>query len=211
VLRHGDRAHEGWVVVVESGEHQWAFSVPRLLGEHSLLRRPVDTIIGSVGSIAASATFEDGRMVLILSTTGLVRQAKGALAAKPAPADAQRIVRVLVVDDSAVVRDLMTEILAHAGFAVRVAPGGDQALAAVAEEVPDAILLDIDMPRMDGFEVLRRIRERHDVPVIMLTLRASEEDQRRAATLGANAYVVKSRFQEATVVDILHRHTGSHR
>jgi two-component system, chemotaxis family, sensor kinase CheA len=208
LLRHGDRTDESWIIVVESGEHLWAFSVARLLGEHSLLRRPIDPIVGSVGVIAASATFEDGRMVLILSTAGLMRQSRGPIGARPPPVDAQRVVRVLVVDDSAVVRDLMTEILGHAGFAVRAAAGGEEALAIVADAIPEAILLDVDMPKMDGFEVLRRVRERSDVPIVMLTLRASEEDQRRAAALGANAYVVKSQFQEATVVDILRRHTG---
>jgi two-component system chemotaxis sensor kinase CheA len=208
LLRHGARAEEGWVVVVESGDHLWAFTVAKLLGEYSLLRRSIDRIVGSVGLIAASATFEDGRLVLILSTSGLVRQSKGARVARPLPVAMPRVVRVLIVDDSAVVRDLMTEILAHAGFAVRVAAGGEQALALLSEEMPDAILLDIDMPRMDGFEVLRSIRERSDVPIVMLTLRASSEDQRRAVSLGATAYVVKSQFQEGTVIDLLRRHTG---
>ena len=208
LLRHGARTDEGWVVVVESGEQLWAFSVAKLLGEYSLLRRPIDRIVGAVGLIAASATFEDGRLVLILSISGLVRQSKGVLGARPLPAAAPRIVQVLVVDDSAVVRDPMSEILGHAGFSVRVAAGGEQAMALVSEEMPDAILLDIDMPKTDGFEVLRRIRERSDVPIVMLTLRASAEDQRRAAALGATAYVVKSQFQEATVIDVLRRHTA---
>jgi chemotaxis protein histidine kinase CheA/CheY-like chemotaxis protein len=207
LLRHGGRADEGWVVVVESGEHLWAFSVTKLLGEYSLLRRPIDRVVAAVGVIAASATFEDGRLVLILSISGLVRQARGVLAVKPPVEAMPRVVRVLVVDDSAVVRDLMTEILVHAGFAVRLASGGDEALARVAEEMPDAILLDIDMPKIDGFEVLRRVREQSDVPIVMLSLRASAEDQRRAVSLGATAYIVKSQFQEGTVIDVLRRHT----
>jgi chemotaxis protein histidine kinase CheA/CheY-like chemotaxis protein len=209
LMRCAGRANEDWVVVVESGEHLWALSVARLLGEYSLLRRPVDRVVGSVGLIAASATFEDGRLVLILSVAGLVRQSKGVLGARSVqPGAAARIVQVLVVDDSAVVRDLMTEVLTHAGFEVRVAAGGEHALALVAERMPDAILLDIDMPKMDGFEVLRRVRERSDVPIVMLTLRGSAEDQRRAATLGATAYVIKSQFQESTVLDVLRRHTA---
>jgi two-component system, chemotaxis family, sensor kinase CheA len=208
LLRPGARSQEDWVVVVESGDHFWAFTVGRPLGEHSLLRRPIDRVVGSVGLLSASSTFEDGRLVLILSVPGLARQSKSVAGPRVETAALPRLVRVLVVDDSAVVRDLMTEILSHAGFAVRAAAGGEQALEAVAEEMPDAILLDIDMPKMDGFEVLRKVREQSDVPIVMLTLRVSAEDQRRAAELGATAYVVKSQFQEATVVEILRRHTA---
>ena len=208
LLRPGSRADEDWVVVVESGDHLWAFTVGRPLGEHSLLRRPIDRVVGSVGLLSASSTFEDGRLVLILSVPGLARQSRSVAGTRVEAAALPRIVSVLVVDDSAVVRDLMSEILSHAGFSVRMAAGGEQALGAVAEEMPDAILLDIDMPKMNGFEVLRRVREQSDVPIVMLTLRVSAEDQRRAAELGATAYIVKSQFQEATVVDTLRRHTA---
>ena len=105
LLRRGGPADEAWVVVVENGDYLWAFSVARLLGEYSLLRRPIDRIVGAVGLIAASATFEDGRLVLILSVSGLVGQSRGGRMVGPPAAAAPRIVRVLVVDDSAVVRD----------------------------------------------------------------------------------------------------------
>ena len=208
LLRPGSRADEDWVVVVESGDHLWAFTVGRPLGEHSLLRRPINRVVGSVGLLSASSTFEDGRLVLILSVPGLARQSRSVAGTRVEAAALPRIVSVLVVDDSAVVRDSVARILSHAGFSVRMAAGGEQALGAVAEEMPDAILLDIDMPKMNGFEVLRRVREQSDVPIVMLTLRVSAEDQRRAAELGATAYIVKSQFQEATVVDTLRRHTA---
>jgi chemosensory pili system protein ChpA (sensor histidine kinase/response regulator) len=118
------------------------------------------------------------------------------------------VTQVLVIDDSAIVRDLMTEVLTHAGFEVLLAADGQEGLAKAMEFLPDAVLLDVDMPRMDGFEVLRQLRARSDVPIIMLTLRASMEDQRRAASLGATAYLMKSSFQETTLVDIVRRHTG---
>jgi CheY-like chemotaxis protein len=115
------------------------------------------------------------------------------------------VTSVLVVDDSAVVRDLVAEILGYAGYEVRLASGGEQALSAFRERRPDIVLLDIDMPKMDGFEVLRHVRAESEVPVVMLSLRAAPEDQRRAASLGASAYVVKSQFQETTLVETIRR------
>ena len=115
-------------------------------------------------------------------------------------------VRVLVVDDSAIVRDLMTEILRQSGLDVQVANGGDDALSMLARDRPDVVTLDVDMPGMNGFEVLGNIRARHgDLPVVMLTLRASSEDKARATALGADAYVVKTQFQEGSLLDAIRR------
>jgi CheY-like chemotaxis protein len=146
--------------------------------------------------------------VLILTVPDLVRHTPSGGPVRAAPAHVAEVTRVLVVDDSAIVRDLMTEVLTHAGFEVLLAADGQEGLAKARETLPDAVLLDVDMPRMDGFEVLRQLRARSDVPIIMLTLRASTEDQRRAASLGATAYLIKSQFQETTLVDIVRRHTG---
>jgi chemotaxis protein histidine kinase CheA len=197
-----------WAIVVELGRQHWAFTVSKLLGEFPLLRRPIDRIVGAMGLIGASATFEDGRLVLILTVPDLVRQAPARGHVRVASEDVAKVTRVLVVDDSAIVRDLIAEVLTHAGFEVLLAADGQEGLTKALEFLPDAILLDVDMPRMDGFEVLLQLRARLDVPIIMLTLRASTEDQRRAASLGATAYLIKSQFQESTLVDIVRRHTG---
>ena len=201
-------ATRNWAIVVESGHHHWAFTVSKLLGEFPLLRRPVDRIVGAMGLVGASATFEDGRLVLILTVPDLVRHTPALGTVRAAAVDAVKITRVLVVDDSAIVRDLITEVLTHAGFEVVAASDGQAGLAKASECSPDAVLLDVDMPRMNGFEVLAQLRARSNVPIIMLTLRASNEDQRRAASLGATAYLIKSQFQESTLVDIVRRHTG---
>jgi chemotaxis protein histidine kinase CheA len=201
---------EEWAAIVDASRHRWAFSTTKPIGDFALLRRPIDRVVGSAAPIGASATFEDGRLVLILALGDLVRRSPTPAASR-AERPASRVTRVLVVDDSAVVRELMTEILGYAGFEVRVATGGEQALASLAEDKPDVVVLDIDMPKMDGFEVLRRIRLQSEVPVIMLTLRASAEDQRRATSLGASAYVVKSHFQETTLIETIRRFSGTGR
>jgi DNA-binding response OmpR family regulator len=104
----------------------------------------------------------------------------------------------------------MAQVLEHAGFGVAVASGGAAALTEFSSRRPDIVLLDIDMPGIDGFEVLRRIRDMDGtVPVVMLSLRSSPADRHRAELLGASAYFTKAEFQETTLVDTLRRLMGS--
>jgi len=205
-----DPIAEPWAAVIEVGTRRVAFSMDRPLGEVALLRRPVDRLLAASGAVNGSAILEDGRIVLMLAAAGLLRQSdrhgRGAPLAAPS---APRRSRVLVVDDSAVVRDLMAQVLEHAGFAVAVAPGGAEALTEFSARRPDLVLLDIDMPVVDGFEVLRRIRDVDaTLPVVMLSLRSSPADHRRAERLGASAYFTKAEFQETTLVDALRRLVG---
>jgi two-component system, chemotaxis family, sensor kinase CheA len=207
VLGPVDPTAEPWAAVVEVGTRRVAFSMDRPHGELPLLRRPVDRLLAASGAVNGSAILEDGRIVLMLAAAGLIRQSdrKGPREPRAAAPPARRS-RVLVVDDSAVVRDLMTQVLEHAGFDVTVAPGGAEGIAEFTAGPPDIVLLDIDMPEVDGFEVLRRIREADGaVPVVMLSLRTSQADQHRASLLGASAYFAKSQFQETTIVDALRR------
>jgi two-component system, chemotaxis family, sensor kinase CheA len=207
VLGPVDPTAEPWAAVVDIGTRRVAFSMDRPHGELPLLRRPVDRLLAASGAVNGSAILEDGRIVLMLAAAGLIRQGdrKGPREPRAASPSARRSC-ILVVDDSAVVRDLMTQVLEHAGFEVAVAPGGAEGIAEFSARRPDIVLLDIDMPEVDGFEVLRRIREADGaVPVVMLSLRTSQADQHRASLLGASAYFAKSQFQETTIVDALRR------
>ena len=150
------REEEPVAVILENAGMSWAFAVPKLRGEFSLLRRPIDRIVSGSSLVAGSATFEDGRIILILSISGLVRHKHGSTAASDAGPLKPRI-KVLAIDDSAIVRDLLVELLGHAGFDVTVAAGGEEGLASLATTAPDIVLLDVDMPRMHGFDVLREI------------------------------------------------------
>jgi DNA-binding response OmpR family regulator len=99
--------------------------------------------------------------------------------------------KVLVVDDDRKTVDSILLYLEHAGYAVRTAYTGPQALEELRLEPPDLIVLDVMLPRIDGLEVCRRVREHSTVPVILLTARASEEDRLRGLDLGADDYVTK--------------------
>jgi chemotaxis protein histidine kinase CheA len=208
----GRSLDEAFLVVIELGARRFAVAVPALVGERELLRRPPDALLGALHAVAGSAVLDDGRLVLLLSLTALSRQLDMALPAPvfAAPAvEAPRRPRVLVVDDSAVVRDLVREALAAAGYDVALAQDGAEALAGIEREPPDLALLDIDMPGLDGFEVLARVRARtRALPIVMLTSRGSADDRRRAASLGADAYLVKADYAPRTLLETVRQLVG---
>jgi two-component system, OmpR family, response regulator len=110
---------------------------------------------------------------------------------------------VLVVDDEEYIRDLVTSSLRLAGFSARAVPDGSQALAAIADDVPDLVVLDVRMPRIDGFEVCRRLRAvGNDVPIIFLTARDSPDDRISGLTRGGDDYLTKPFSLEELVARI---------
>ncbi|HET9672637.1 MAG TPA: response regulator transcription factor [Actinomycetota bacterium] len=100
-------------------------------------------------------------------------------------------VRVLIVDDEAVVRDVLSRYLEEEGFRVETAADGESALDLAARSAPDVVVLDLMLPRIDGLEVLRRVRERRDVPVVLLTAKGEEVDRVVGLEVGADDYVAK--------------------
>jgi DNA-binding response OmpR family regulator len=99
--------------------------------------------------------------------------------------------RVLVVDDDMNVRDVVRRYLEHAGYRVDVAGDGEEALRIAGESDPDLVVLDLMLPGIDGYEVCRRLRQRSQVPVVMLTARGEEDDRIAGLQLGADDYVAK--------------------
>jgi chemotaxis protein histidine kinase CheA/ActR/RegA family two-component response regulator len=198
------------ILVVDLNNRRWALSVPMVLGEYDLVRRPLDETLSSLDYLSGSMLLDDGRLVLMLALGGVLRRA--GLDANAPRAQAARPTRpqcrVLVVDDSVIVRDLVSQTLVGAGFAVRSAPEGKEALKLIEIETPDLVFCDVDMPGIDGFEVLTQIRLRYaTLPVVMLTTRSSQDDRRRAASLGADAYMAKSEFEEESLLALARRFT----
>jgi CheY-like chemotaxis protein len=114
--------------------------------------------------------------------------------------------RVLVADDSPVVRELVTEILTAAGLVVEQAGDGAEALERILQSEPDLLVSDVEMPRMNGFDLLGEVRRRTQrLPVVMLSTRGSIEDRKRATRLGANAYLVKTEFHSESLLEVVRR------
>ena len=192
-------------IVTHSGR-RWAISLPEVVGDVEMLRVPVDAAVASLGPFAASGTLDDGRLVLVVSLDALLaRPRQLADIARSAVRERSRR-RVLVVDDSPIVRDLLSELLSSVGLTVRVAGDGAAALALLSEHPVDLIVCDVEMPVMDGFELLRRLRDRAEqVPVVMVTTRGSLTDRAMAASLGADALIVKSEFENAHLLETVRR------
>ena len=204
-LFRGDAESTRAAIVTHEGR-RWALSLPDVVGDMELLRVPVDAAVASLGPFAASGTLDDGRLVLVVSLDALLTRPRHAADLARAQVQARGRRRVLVVDDSPIVRDLLVELLTSVGLEVRSAGDGAAALELLAEGPADLIVSDVEMPIMDGFELLRQLRDRAmRVPVVMVTTRGSVADRALAAELGADALIVKSEFENAHLLETVRR------
>jgi chemotaxis protein histidine kinase CheA len=204
-LFRGDAESKRAAIVTYEGR-RWAVSLPDVVGDMELLRAPVDAAVASLGPFAASGTLDDGRLVLVVSLDALLSRPQHAAELARAQIRARGRRRVLIVDDSPIVRDLLSELLTSVGLEVRAAGDGAAALDLLAEQPADLIVSDVEMPIMDGFELLRQLRERAiRVPIVMVTTRGSVADRAMAAELGADALIVKSEFENAHLLETVRR------
>jgi chemosensory pili system protein ChpA (sensor histidine kinase/response regulator) len=172
--------------------------------------KPVGPQISSVQSISGATILADGRVALILDVASLVYmdvarpalQAAEAKVAEVASAAASRPVTVMVVDDSITVRKVTTRLLERNNMHVITAKDGVDAVAVLQEQIPDIFLLDIEMPRMDGYELATHIRNDEilkTIPIIMITSRTGDKHRQRAMDIGVNRYLGKP-FQESDLL-----------
>jgi len=199
--------NEAFVLLLELSGRRFAASVGRIVGERELIRRPAERLLHNTG-IGASAVLEDGRIVL-LPELNFVSRALRARVGQVVPGsieEAPRRQRVLVADDSPVVRELVSEILGSAGLLVEEAGDGAAAWDSIQQGEPDLLITDVEMPRMNGFDLLSEVRRRSQrLPVVMLSTRGSVEDRKRATRLGANAYLVKTEFHSESLLEVVRR------
>ncbi|HEX4422480.1 MAG TPA: response regulator [Kofleriaceae bacterium] len=204
-MYRGDAESTRAAIVSHSGK-RWAISLPDVVGDIEMLRVPVDASVAALGPFAASGTLDDGRLVLVVSLDALLAHPRRAADLMRSPTSQRGKRRVLVVDDSPIVRDLLTELLSSVGLDVRSAADGAQALQALNERTADLIVSDVEMPVMDGFELLRQLRDRPErIPVVMVTTRGTVSDRAMAAALGADALIVKSEFENAHLLETVKR------
>ncbi|MEM1030106.1 MAG: response regulator [Myxococcota bacterium] len=215
VPRDPDRASVP-VVLIRDEARCAALRVNRLLGEEPLVVRRLPLFVSEVIGTSGTALSRDGRLVVLLDARAWLRQAPGGRpsAETEALADvgpSDTTVRILVVDDSELTRDMLVRLIEDAGYEVTEAVDGRDALERVRVRPPDLILTDLEMPVMDGFELLEAVRAEpggRTLPVVVCSTRGSEADKLRAADLGADAYVVKAQFSGASLLDTLARCVG---
>ena len=200
------------VLLVISGGHRLALQVEGLLGSREVVVKSVGPQLAKVRGISGATILGDGRVVLILDVPSLVRMSAGVKLvysageeeAAAAAAEAARKPLVMVVDDSITIRKVTSRMLERNDFDVITAKDGVDAIANLHEEhLPDLMLLDIEMPRMDGYELATHIRndERlRDIPIIMITSRTGEKHRQRAMDIGVNRYLGKP-YQESELLE----------
>jgi chemosensory pili system protein ChpA (sensor histidine kinase/response regulator) len=196
------------LLLLQAGEHQVALQIEELLGTRQVVVKSLGKQVGSVRWITGGTILADGRVALILDLAALVRMdATHALGAERARASerkrAEDRLRVMVVDDSITVRKVTSRLLERNDMDVVTAKDGVEAVALLQEQVPDIMLLDIEMPRMDGFELARHINNSVDyygLPIIMISSRVGDKHRKRAMDLGVKRCLGKP-YQEAELLD----------
>ncbi|KFN43413.1 hypothetical protein N789_09060 [Arenimonas oryziterrae DSM 21050 = YC6267] len=191
------------LLLARSGELRAAISIDQVLGSREIVVKPVGPQVNSVPGIFGATIMGDGRVVVILDVAPLVRRhsaiARDALPVTPVPVvAARRVPVVMVVDDSITMRKVTGRVLERHNMEVLTAKDGVDAVEKMAERVPDLVLLDIEMPRMDGYEVAQNMRSDprlKDVPIIMITSRTGDKHRQRAMDIGVNRYLGKP-YQE---------------
>src|SRR3954452_1198139 len=206
----------GPIVVVAGLTRRHAFRVGGLVGQRDVAVKGLSRLLPRLDVLAGASVEPDGSILLVLDVPGVIDRARSERATisvatmqerAPAPTVAARA-KLLVVDDALTVRELQRSILQRAGYDVVTAVDGVDAMATLAEGLFDLVLTDVEMPRMDGFALTEAIRShpaRSNVPVLILTSRASEEDRQRGMEAGADGYIVKSAFDETALLSAVER------
>ncbi len=207
---HASRVGELLPVVVASDRsHRFGVVVERFLGERDLRVSPLDARLGKVPNINSSSVLENGWPVLVVDVEDLIRSIDnllsgrrlGKLTAQEAERQVRAPKRVLVVDDSITVRELERQLLENRGYTVDVAVDGVDGWNAVRSAHYDLVVSDIDMPRMDGIQLVQHIKEDarlKAIPVVIVSYKDREEDRIRGLDAGANFYLTKSSFHDQT-------------
>lgn len=197
--------------VVQVGDGAAALIVDEVLSDREVVVKGFGTRIRSLRFYSGATLLSDGQVALVLNPATVIRAVREGrrstvLAAPRSVRDAPQ--RLLVVEDSVTTRALMKGILESAGYEVTTAVDGQDAWERLQKTPVDLVVSDVDMPRMDGFELTRTIRSTpgwEALPVVLVTSRATEEDKRRGVEVGANAYLTKSEFDQTEVLEIIRR------
>lgn len=205
------------VLLLSSGDDLCGVVVDRILGEEDVAVRPLDPRLGTVPHVGAAAVRGDGDPALVVDADDLSRslreslrggriQGLSSLGAK----SASHARRILVVDDSITVREVERQLLLRRGFQVDVAVDGRDGFNALRTRSYDLLVTDVDMPRMNGIELVRAVRREPrlaQIPIVIVSYKDRESDRRAGLEAGANAYLTKGSFQDdsftATIEDLL--------
>jgi len=196
------------VLLLRAGENRIAVHVDELLGNQEAVVKNIGPQLARLPGIAGATVSGNGTVILIINPIAFSQRiVVTRKIAKAAVAAVHRIPLVMVVDDSLTVRKITSRLLARSGYQVITAKDGVDALEQLIDVLPDVMLLDVEMPRMDGFELTKRLRQdvrTQDLPIIMITSRTADKHRRYALELGVNEYMGKP-YQEDELLENIAR------
>jgi two-component system chemotaxis sensor kinase CheA len=198
------------IVVLVSGEHRIAFKVDEVTDEHQVLVKGLGKLLNRVRNISGATVLGSGKVVPVLHITDLMKSAlrsaektKGQVSLEKT---SEKIKKILVAEDSITARTLIKNILETAGYQVSTAVDGTDAFTRARSDEFDLIVSDVDMPRMNGFELTAKIRNDKkltELPVVLVTALESREDREHGIEVGADAYIIKSSFDQTNLLEII--------
>ena len=214
---HPHPARRHWLMLVKGGSERVAVEIDAMLGNQEIVLKAIGPQLSRIPGIAGATVLAEGDIALVLNPIALtsvgprITAAQGVAAPVPVAAVEEAAARVvMVVDDSLTVRKITGRLLSRRGYEVATAKDGVDALEQMADLVPDVVLLDVEMPRMDGFELVRVMRNDarlKTVPIVMITSRTADKHRQHALDLGANHYLGKP-FDETVLLELVGRYAG---
>ncbi|MBN2103866.1 hybrid sensor histidine kinase/response regulator [bacterium] len=199
-------------MLLSSGEKRFVFTIDRILSEQEVLVKGLGKQLSRVRNIAGATILGTGQVVPILNVADLIKSAARitTIPTRVSKTEEAKLEKksILVAEDSITSRTLLKNILESAGYEVKTTVDGVDALTAARAEQFDLIVSDIEMPRMNGFDLVASIRSDKrtaDLPVILVTALESREDRERGIDVGANAYIVKRSFDQSNLLDVIRK------
>lgn len=199
------------VIVLGAGNGRVAFAIDAVLDEQEILLKPLRKPLSRVRNVAAATVLASGQVAPILNVSDLLRSARCAsIVARPDRPEAPAVAAtsILVAEDSITSRMLLKSMLESAGYRVKVAVDGMEALTLLRTERFDLLVSDVEMPRLNGFELTARIRADRrlaELPVVLVTALETREDRERGIDAGADAYLAKSGFEQDMLLETVRR------
>ncbi|MDM8544263.1 response regulator [Desulfococcaceae bacterium HSG9] len=202
------------VIVVSDRSDAYGLVVDKFIGEYDLVVRPLDPRLGNVPNINAVAVMMDGAPVLIFDLEDLTNSIDRLLTRRRLrkvrcagdSSERKSLKRILVVDDSVTVREIERKLLENQGYRVELAVDGKEAWNAIRTEHFDMLVTDVDMPRMNGIELVARIRQQDDlkkIPIIIISYKDSEKHRNQGISAGADRYLTKSSFEDNSFLEMV--------
>lgn len=194
------------IVVIRDGEEQLGIVVDEIIGREEMVVKPLPLHLQGLRMVSGVTIGERDSIINVLHVPELIRQAReiGDFGRSRAAAREDHTAKVLVVDDSVNTREIEKSILEAYGYTVETAEDGEEAFDKTRETLYDLVVTDVEMPRLDGFSLTKRLRDDDQyryVPIIIVTSLEKDEDKKRGIAVGANAYIVKGAFDQSNLIE----------